>query len=137
VARRGELEAAADDGALQHGDHRDAAELDLLERGVPRARMDDAFGDAALGDLGEIEAGAEVIAFAAQHDGARRLGQVDEGGVDLRDERIADRVAFVRPVQTHMQDCACRLDAQEVECLQDGGEGIARARLVRCHRIRS
>ena len=99
--------------------------------------MDDALGDAALRDLGEIEAGAEMIAFAAQHDGARLRGQVDEGRVDLRDERIADRVALARPVQPYMQDSARRLNAQQVERLQDGGKRNARARLVRCHRIRS
>ena len=137
VAGRGELEAAADDRAVQHRDDRHAAELDLLERGVPRARMDDAFGDAALGDLGEVEAGAEVIAFAAQDDRARRLGQVDEGRVQLRDERIADGVALLRPVQAHVQHRARRLDVQQVERLQDGGKGSARARLVRGHRIRS
>ena len=51
VARRRELEAAADDRAVQHRDHRHAAELDLLERRMPGARMDDALGDAALGQL--------------------------------------------------------------------------------------
>ena len=35
----GELEPAADHRAVQHRDHRHAAELDLLERGVPRARV--------------------------------------------------------------------------------------------------
>ena len=56
MARARQLEAAADHGALQHGDHRHAAELDLVERGMPRARVGDAFGDAALRQLGEVEA---------------------------------------------------------------------------------
>src|SRR6185369_4636045 len=64
VTRRRKLEAAADDSAVQHRDDRHLAELDALERGVPRARVDDALGDAALADLGEVEAGAEVIALA-------------------------------------------------------------------------
>ena len=62
------------------GDHF-CAELDLLERGMPGARMQYALGDAALAQLREVEAGAEVVTFAAQHDGAGGLGQVDEGGL--------------------------------------------------------
>ena len=53
VARAGQLEPAADDRAVQHRDHRHAAELDLLERRVPGARMDDALGDAALAETSD------------------------------------------------------------------------------------
>jgi hypothetical protein len=93
--------------------------------------MDDALGDASLGDLGQVEAGAEVRAGAAQDDRARRLGQVDEGRVQLGNERVADGVALVRPVQADVQNRAGGLDLQQVERLQDGGEGSARERVAR------
>ena len=48
VAGARQLEPAADHGAVQHRDHRHPAELDLVERRMPGARMQDAFGDAAL-----------------------------------------------------------------------------------------
>ena len=69
--------------------------------------MDDALGDAALGDLGEVEAGAEVIALAAERRRrASRSGRLTKVGVELRDQRIADGVALVRPVQADVQDRA-------------------------------
>ena len=137
VARGRELEAAADDRAVQHRDHRHLAELDLLERGVPRARMDDAFGDAALGDLGEVEAGAEVIALAAHDDRARRLRQVDEGGVQLRDQRVADGVALGRPVEPHVQHGAARFDAQQVERAAGGARRAFAVRVQQRSSVRS
>ena len=56
--------------------------------------MDHALGDAALAEFGEIQAGAEVIALAAEDDHARRLGQLDEARVQLLDQSVVERVAF-------------------------------------------
>jgi hypothetical protein len=100
---------------MEHGNDRYAAELDLLERRVPGARMNDALGDAALGDLREVEAGAEMIAGTAQHDCAGGLGQVDKAGVELCHERIAHRVAFRGAIQAHVQHRAAGLDHEQVE----------------------
>ena len=75
VRRGRKLEPAADDRAMQHGNHRHLAELDLLEGAVPVARMLDAFGDVALGQLVEIESGGEMIALAVQHHGLDVLRQ--------------------------------------------------------------
>ena len=115
VRRTRELEPAADDGAVQHRDHRDAAELDLLERRMPSARMHQAVGDAALGELRQIETCAEVLAFAAEHDHVHRVRQVDEGGVQLGDQRIVERVALGRAIEADVTH-----GALNVECEQRG-----------------
>ena len=83
--------------------------------------MDDAFGDAALRDFREVEASAEVLALAAQHDGPRLVRQVDEGGVDLRDERVVDRVALGRAGQAHMQLERCERRGQRLGRAALGG----------------
>ena len=64
------LQPAADHRAVQHGDDRHFAELNAFERTMPRTRMRDAAEHVALFKLGEVEAGAEMIAVAGQHDGA-------------------------------------------------------------------
>ena len=78
MRRGGKFEAAADHRAVQHGDDRHRAELDALERAMPGARMLDAGEGVALGQFGQIEPGAEMIAFAGQHDGADIVRQRSE-----------------------------------------------------------
>ena len=129
VAGARQLQAAADHGAVQDRDHRHPAELDLVERRMPGARMQDAFGDAALRELGEVEAGAEVLALAAEHDRAHGFGQVDEGGVQLRHQRVVDRVALGRAIQAQVQHGAPFLDAQQVERPEERRRGRCGA----CH----
>ena len=73
VAGRRDFQPAADHGAVQHRDHRDLAELDVLERAMPAARMRDALRDVARAQLAEIETRAEMVAFARQHDGFDRV----------------------------------------------------------------
>ena len=75
VGRGGKFEPAADHRAVQHGDDRHLAELDALEGAMPGARMLDAGEHVALGQLGQIEAGAEMLAVAGEHDGADAVGQ--------------------------------------------------------------
>ena len=77
-------------------------------------------GDVALLQLGEIEAGAEVLALAADHDRAHVVGKVDEGGVQLRHQRVVDGVALGRAIQAHVQHRAARLDAEQVERSEGG-----------------
>ena len=84
VRRGRELEAAADNGTVQHRDHRHAAVLDALERGVPGPGMQHRLGDAALLQLREVEPRAEVLAVAAEDDGAGVARQLVEGDLQLR-----------------------------------------------------
>ena len=81
--------------------------------------MGDAFGGTVLAELGEIEPGAEMITLAAQDDGARRLGQIDKGRMQLRNQRVIDGVALGRAMQADMQHRLPRLDAQEIERIED------------------
>ena len=56
----GKLETAADHCAMQHGNHRHFAELDLVERPVPEARMGDALGDVPLFQFPQVETRGEM-----------------------------------------------------------------------------
>jgi hypothetical protein len=69
------LEPAADDRAMQHGDHRHLAELDAVERAMPGARMRDAAEDVALLEFGEVKPGAEMFTIAGKHDRADVIRQ--------------------------------------------------------------
>jgi hypothetical protein len=73
-----------------------------------------------LRQLGEVEAGAEVLALPAQHRHPDLRRQVGEGGVDLPDQRVADGVALGRAVQPHMRDRAVEGDAKQVELVEHG-----------------
>ena len=77
--------------------------------------MQDAFGDAALAELRQVEAGAEVVAFAAEHDRARGLGQVDERGVQLRDQRSLMALRLAGRFRRTCMTAPRVLDAQQVE----------------------
>ena len=70
-----QLEPAADHRAVQRRDHRHRAELRSLERAVPHARVLHALGRVALRELGEVEAGAEMLALAVEHHGLDVLRQ--------------------------------------------------------------
>ena len=109
MARGGEFEPAAYDGAVQHRDYGCLAELDALERTVPAARMRDALCDVARGELGEIEPGAEMLAFACEHDGLDRVRQGGKEGLDTEHGRIIDGVALLWPCQEENGDVAAAL----------------------------
>jgi hypothetical protein len=66
VGRGGQLQAAADHRAVQHGDHRDAGLVDLAEDAVPALRVQHGAEGVAVLVLGEVEPGAEVLALAGQ-----------------------------------------------------------------------
>lgn len=77
--------------------------------------MNDPLGDAALGDLRQVETGTEMIAGTAQDDRSGGLGQVDEASVELRDQRVADGVALGGAVQAHVQHRTLGLDHEQIE----------------------
>ena len=121
MGRGGELEAAADHRAMQHGDDRRAAELDRLERPVPHARMHDALERVeVLGDFGEIEAGGKMLAFAGQHDRADVRGQPGEEGLEPEHGDVVERVALFRAREAQMRD-----RARAGVAFSDGGRSMA------------
>ncbi len=120
----GKLEPAADHRAVQHRDHRRLAELDVLECAVPARRMLDAFGGVALGELGEIEARGEVLAFAVEHHGLDVFGQRGEERLQPQHSGVVERVALVRTLQRHDGDVAAQLGRER------GGETWASERFA-------
>ena len=66
----------------------------------------------ALGELGEIEAGAEMLAFAGQHDGADVVRQRREEGVDAVHHLIVERIAFGGAIEPQHRDRAVALRLQ-------------------------
>ena len=112
MARRRELQPAADHRAMQHRDHRHLAELDLVEHAMPHPRMLDAFGDVALGQFAEVEAGGEMLALAVEHDGLDVVRQRREEGLDAENDGVVERVALLRPRQAQDRDVAPPLGRQ-------------------------
>jgi hypothetical protein len=104
VRRGGELEPAADHRAVQHGDDRHAAELDRVERRMPvREWMIDSATSRSCSS--ERSRPAQKCSPSPLSTTARDLGrQVDEGSVQRRHQRIVDRVALGRTVETDVQD---------------------------------
>src|ERR671933_184556 len=75
VGREGELQAAADDSAVEGTNDRDLPALEPIERAVPELRVLHHLDRGALAMLGKVQAGAEVVAVAEHH------AQPGEGGV--------------------------------------------------------
>jgi hypothetical protein len=66
----------------------------------------------ALGKLGQVEPGAEMLALAGEHDGADVLRQHSEEALDAVHGRIVENVAFCRAREFEHSDRAMPL------CLQ-------------------
>src|SRR3712207_2764730 len=82
----------------------------LLEHPVPHLRVaHDAEGIAVL-VLGEVEAGAEVLAVAGQHHGLGSRRRRLEEFFEARDQGVIDGIALSRPVEAHDRDRAALLD---------------------------
>ena len=77
--------------------------------------MQHALEGAAFAEFGQVEPGAEVLALAAHNDRARLRRQVDECRVELRHERVVDRVALARAHQPEVQQGVAEADAKQVE----------------------
>ena len=109
VAARGQLEAAADHRAMQHRDHRHAAELDLLERRVPGARMHDAFGDAALAESSDRSSPAQKCSPSPLSTTARTAsGRLTKAVCSCATSASLIALRLAGPVQAHVQDGAAR-----------------------------
>jgi hypothetical protein len=112
VAGRRELQPAAHHRAVQGGDDGDRPVLHLLQRRVPHARVVHAGAGIALLQLGQVEAGAKVLAFTVEHDRAHRIGQALERVPDAKDERIAQRVALGRAREAQDRDGAAQFELE-------------------------
>ena len=112
MRRGGEFEAAAHHRAVQHGDDRHLAELDGFERAMPGSRVLDAGIDVALGQLGEIEPGAEMLALRGHDDGADIVRQRCEETADAAHRLVVERVAFCRAIEPQHGDRAMPLGLQ-------------------------
>ncbi len=127
----GKFQPAAHDGAVQDRDDRYTSELDLLEGGMPHARVHDAFAHVAFADLAQIEAGTEMIAFAAENHRTDHRGKRGEGRLQIADQLIADGIALGRAVQADVRDRPIVRDGEKarIEC---GSGGRRRAG---CHEV--
>ena len=93
------LKAAADDGAMQHGDNRHLAEFHLVEDAMPRTRVAHAVFDAVDAQFGQVEAGGEMIAVAVQHDALHVFRQRVEQRFQTEHGFVVERIALLRAVE--------------------------------------
>ena len=71
---------------------------------------------------GEVQAGAEMRARAVQHQRFHLRRERGYASVELRDHRVAQRIAFVRPIELQHADGAAPLELQRFEFhLRDPG----------------
>ena len=89
----GELQTAADDGAVQYSDDRHAI-LNQVESTVPGPRTANAGGRAEIRDGRKIDTGRKMLPLAVQDNGARLLRRIAEEGLDAGDRRIVQGVSF-------------------------------------------
>jgi hypothetical protein len=68
----------------------------------------------ALGELGQIEPGTKMRAFAAEHHGAHAFRPVDELGVQGRNQRVVQGVAFFGAHQSEVGHRALHLQGQQI-----------------------
>src|SRR5260221_3494448 len=80
---------------------------------MPHAGMRDALGRGTLGEFREIEAGAEVLAGALQHQRLDALRHGGDAGIELLDHRVAQRVALGGPVQAQDPDLVFSFETQQ------------------------
>src|SRR4029453_19491607 len=131
MGTRSQLQAATYHGPLHHHEHGNRAKLHLLESRVPFARVEDALAHRFLADLREVEAGAEVLALAADHGCARLRGYVDESRMDLAYEFTIDHVALGGAREAHVEHSAGGFDLQQLEIAENALRGLE----LECHLI--
>ena len=96
--------------------HRHRAVLNAFHGGVPHARVVQACGGITFTQCVEIQACAEMVAFAIEHGGADALGQVLKQIAQCQDEVVAECVALgVALCQTDQCDFRLRATALELQ----------------------
>src|SRR5579875_229294 len=94
-----ELKTAANHRAMQNGDDRRPAELDLVERAMPETRMGDALGHVAFLEFKQIESGGEIFADSGEHHGGDTIRQRGEKNVEPVHDLVVERVALVGTIE--------------------------------------
>ena len=117
----GELQPAADHRAMQHGDRRDLAELDLAEGAMPQPGMGDALLDVALFQLAQIEAGGKMLALAMQQHGADIVRQRGEESLMPMMVSSSSALRLCGRLSRRMATSPCRSAASEAgKCPKSG-----------------
>ena len=121
-----QLETATDHCAVERGDDRQAAELHLLEGGVPVLRVAHHLERLALAVFGEIQPGREVLATTAQHHHAGALRRGVEQRIQALDQRVVDGVALVGAVDGDVQQAVVEFQRE----VRQRRQGIGHRRLL-------
>ncbi|CAN6484096.1 unnamed protein product [Victoria cruziana] len=95
---------------MQGRDDGHSAEFNVGEHVMPGARMMQTFHRIAVLELGQIQAGAEVLAFAGDDHGLGGLGQLGEALGHGGHDAVADGIALVRATQADDGDRAAVFD---------------------------
>ena len=74
--------------------------------------MRDALRDPAGGELAEIEAGAEMVAFAGEHHGLDGVRQRRKERLDAEHGRVVDGIALFRTRKEENGDVAAALSLE-------------------------
>jgi len=106
VAGGGQLHAAAHTGAVDGGHDRAQSLFHHVEDAVPLARVVQTFHAGAATDLAEVQAGAEMVALAGDHDRAAALRQGQEGLLQFEDHAVGDGIALGGPLDADVRDRA-------------------------------
>ena len=106
MAGGGQFHAATHAGALDRRHDRAQALFHHVEDTVPLAGVVQALHTGAAPDLAQIEAGAEMVPLAGDHDSAAALGQGHKCLLQFEDHAVGDRVALGWPLDADMRDCA-------------------------------
>ncbi len=115
LRRGGDLEPAADAGALERGDERNLSASDQVEAAIPLSAP--AARCARLvpgGGFGEVEAGGEIVAVTMDHPGFGLLGRTEGRLPQLRHDDPVDGVALVGAIEADQRDIALELIGNEL-----------------------
>ena len=114
VAGERQLEPAAERGAVDRRDHRPRERGDGVHQRLSSSRKPQRLLERHRPPLLEIGAGAERLARPGQHDRPQVVaaleagGQLGEGALERRDQRLRQRVGGVGPVQRHERHAPAR-----------------------------
>ena len=93
---------------------------------MPAARMRDALRDVAGGELAEIEARAEMLAFAGEHDRLDGIRQRGKERLDAGHGRVVDGIALFRARKEEHGDVAAALGLERARQLHvEAASGFA------------
>ena len=112
VAGAGQLQPAANHGAVQSRNDGYRAELHRVQGAVPGARMHHALAGVAFLQFAQVQASAKVIALTMQHRGAYRGRHVVKSLLQIGDQAIVQGIALERARQSHQGHSVAVFDVQ-------------------------